>query len=136
MSVPTDLAVLEALAARWSRASSTWDVAALTDLYTDDALLFGGRAGLAAGRAAIGAYFDSYRGVIRAATLALVEQHVLAIDEACFFAQGFAEFGFALGTGAQTHSRLRSSLLVVREGGGRIRAHHFSPIPEAPPLGA
>lgn len=135
MSASADLALLEALAARWSRAASTWDVAALTGLYTDDALLFGGRPGLAAGRAAVGDYFGSYQGVIRSATLELVEQHILAIDEAGFFAQGFAEFGFALASGTRTRARLRTSLLVIREAGGRIRAHHFSPIPDAPPLG-
>ncbi|MGV7121295.1 YybH family protein [Sphingopyxis sp. 550A] len=135
MSLAEDRDLLAHLAVQWSEAAADWNPAELAALYAEDALLFGGREGHAVGRAAIAEYFESYRGVIVSATLKLVEQELLAVDTSCFFAQGSAEFSFMLAGGHQTRSQLRTSLLVLRGAGGRIRAHHFSPVPETPPLG-
>lgn len=130
-----DIGLLGAIAERWSQAASTWDPGALASLYAKDALLFGGRREHAVGRAAIADYFESYRGIIISATIEFEDQHILAIDEACFFAQGFARFAFTLAGNIETRPRFRTSLLVLRAAEGVIRAHHFSPEPEAPPLG-
>ncbi len=130
-----DLLQLTALAERWSFAASDWDVDALAALYADDALLFGGRPHHAVGRAAIGGYFASYSGVILSATLTLIDQQILEVDDRCFFAQGFGDFAFTLAGGTRTESRFRTSLLLLRSADGCIRAHHFSSVPNAPPLG-
>lgn len=135
MIAQADAELLEAMATRWSAAAADWDPGTLASLYSADALLFGGREGHAVGREAIEAYFISYRGVILSAALELVEQQILVVDDRCFFAQGHAEFAFTLAGGNRTRSRLRTSLLIVRDCGGLVRAHHFSPAPQAPPLG-
>ena len=120
----------------WNREAGNWGAQKLSSLYTDDALFFGGRPGHSVGAAEITAYFDSYHGVIISAHLKLVEQHVLMINEDCIMAQGFGEFDFVLAGNKSTQSRLRTTLVICRDGGGwKIRAHHFSTIPEAPPLG-
>lgn len=130
-----DILQLEGLAERWSAAASDWDVDALSDLYDDDALLFGGRPNHAVGRPAIRTYFASYGGVILSAALTLFDQEILEIDDRCIFAQGFGNFVFTLAGETRTESRFRTSLLMWRGASGRIRAHHFSSVPDVPPLG-
>lgn len=127
---------LYAMAAAWSEAGRDWNPTALTDLYTADALLFGGRPGHSVGGDAIRAYFDSYAGVIFSASVELFDQQILRTGETSLLAQGFCHFAFRLSGDRHTRSHLRTSLLLDWSGGAtRIRAHHFSPMPEAPPLG-
>lgn len=128
--------ILEHILQSWNREAGNWGSQKLSSLYTRDALFFGGRPGQSVGVADITAYFDSYHDVIISAHLNLVEQHVLMINEDCIMAQGFGEFDFVLAGNKSTHSRLRTTLVICRDGDGwKIRAHHFSTIPEAPPLG-
>lgn len=130
LTLPRDVALA------WSKAAAGWDAQALADLYSTDALLFGGRADHAIGHAAIRTYFESYDGVIASASLDLLDHEVLPAGPETVLAQGFCEFAFTLAGDRHTRSRLRFSWLLDHAGGEpRIRAHHFSPVPEAPPLG-
>lgn len=129
-------AVLADLNAAWSAAASPWDPAALAKLYSEDALFYGGRVGHAVGHAAIEAYFASYDGIIVAARLDLVEQHLRQLAPDCWMAQGYGRFTFELSSGKITQSQLRTTWVVAEiDGAWRIRQHHFSPTPAAPPLG-
>lgn len=136
MSIADCAAALTEIETLWNAAASPWDPAALSELYLDDALFFGGRAGQSVGRAAIRRYFESYAGVIVSARLELVEQHILRLDSVSLLAQGYGDFSFVLAGQVETRSKLRTTLLVVLTANGlRIRTHHFSVTPEAPPLG-
>ncbi|QKS00580.1 SgcJ/EcaC family oxidoreductase [Sphingomonas sp. CL5.1] len=125
-----------AVARAWSAAATPWDADALAALYSTDALLFGGRAGHSVGVAEIGEYFRSYDGVIQSGSLDLFNQRIARIGETALLAQGFCTFAFVLAGGRDTRSVLRATwLLDWGDGRTLIRAHHFSPVPEAPPLG-
>lgn len=127
---------LDALIDAWNKAAADWNLTALAALYTPDALLFGGRAGHSVGGAAIHGYFESYAGVILSASLELFDQQILNTGETSLIAQGFGDFAFTLAGERRTRSRMRTTLLLDwRDGVTRIRLHHFSPPPEAPPLG-
>lgn len=127
---------LGAVEAAWNAAALAWDAQALAAIYTDDALLFGGRPGHAVGRAAIRDYFASYDGTIVSGRMALVEQQLQALAPELLLAQGYVDFAFVLAGDRHTRSSLRSTLILQRlQGTWRIRQHHFSPVPEAPPLG-
>lgn len=129
-------AALAEIESCWNAAARPWNPSALADLYVEDAVFFGGRAGHSVGHQAIRQYFESYAGVIESAHLELVEQRLLRLDEFSFLAQGYGEFSFVLAGNVETRSRLRTTLVVVRTVQGlQIRAHHFSITPEAPPLG-
>lgn len=128
--------ILEYILLAWNREAANWGSQRLSSLYTRDALFFGGRPAQSVGTDEITVYFDSYRDVILSANLKLVEQHILTIDDDCIMAQGFGEFDFLLVGNKSTQSRLRTTLVICRDAGvWKIRAHHFSNIPEAPPLG-
>lgn len=140
MSTGTDTpdaqAALDAAVVGWNAAAAPWDAEALAALYTADALFFGGRPGHGVGANAIHAYFKSYEGVIRSARMDLAEQQLKPLAPGCVLAQGFADFSFELSDGQTTRSRLRATLVLRREPDRwRILDHHFSTIPEAPPLG-
>jgi uncharacterized protein (TIGR02246 family) len=128
-------AALAQVEAAWNAAAHRWDAHALTAIYTDDALFYGGRPGHSVGGPAIHAYFASYEGVIESATLTLVEQQFIHLAPDCFLAQGYGEFAFVLSGGRPSRSRLRTTLVVVlQQGAWKIRQHHFSTTPEAPPI--
>lgn len=127
---------LAVVLAAWNAAARNWDSRALAALYADDALFFGGRPGHAVGKQAIAEYFASYDGTIAAATLELIDQHIAPLGERDFVAQGFGRFRFGLCDGRTTTSLLRTTLVIVwQHGGWKIRLHHFSTVPEVPPLG-
>jgi len=128
-------AALAAVEAAWNEGARHWNPAAITAVYLDDALFYGGRPGHAIGAKGVRAYFDSYVGVITSARLSLVEQHVLPLGADRFVAQGYGAFAFVLADGRHTASRLRTTLILERHGAWRIRQHHFSVAPEVPPLG-
>jgi uncharacterized protein (TIGR02246 family) len=129
-------AALTSVERAWNAAGSAWNPDALASVYTTDALLFGGRPGHAIGASAIRDYFGSYVGVIHSGTMQLVDQQVLELVPGVFLAQGFVDFSFVLDANQSTKSFLRTTLVVVRQDGRwRIRQHHFSPTPAAPPLG-
>lgn len=131
-----DMDRVAAVARAWSAAATPWDAAALAALYVGDAMLFGGRPGHSVGADGIAAYFDSYQGVILSASLDLFEQRIARIGESALLAQGFCTFAFVLAGDRHTRSVLRTTwLLDWSEGRTLIRAHHFSPVPEAPSLG-
>ncbi|WP_256856628.1 SgcJ/EcaC family oxidoreductase [Variovorax sp. KK3] len=120
----------------WNAAAERWHADRLAEVYTQDALFFGGRPGHSVGRSAVQDYFATYVGVIESGAMVLAEQHLAQLGPDCLLAQGYVDFSFTLQGGQQTRSRLRATLVLVREGAAwRIRQHHFSPTPEAPPLG-
>jgi uncharacterized protein (TIGR02246 family) len=127
---------LASVEAAWNEAGRSWNPDALAKLYTTDALLFGGRPGHAVGVSAIRDYFGSYAGVIHSGTMQLVDQQIVHLAPGVFVAQGFVDFSFVLADNPSTKSFLRTTLVVVLQGGQwKIRQHHFSPTPAAPPLG-
>jgi uncharacterized protein (TIGR02246 family) len=120
----------------WNAAGKHWHAGLLAEVYTQDALFFGGRPGHFVGRAAVQAYFASYVGVIESGAMVLAEQEFAQLGPGCLLAQGYADFSFTLEGGQNTQSRVRATLVLVRDGAAwRIRQHHFSSAPEAPPLG-
>jgi uncharacterized protein (TIGR02246 family) len=120
----------------WNIAGKHWHAGLLAEVYTHDALFFGGRPGHFVGRAAEQAYFASYIDVIGSGEIVLAEQELARLGPDCLLAQGYADFAFTLQSGEETRSRVRATLVLVREGAvWRVRQHHFSPTPEAPPLG-
>jgi ketosteroid isomerase-like protein len=128
-------AALAQVQAAWNAAARRWNVDALTAIYTDNALFFGGRPGHSVGAAGIREYFASYEGVIESATLNLVEQQFLRLADDCFVAQGYGEFAFVLSGGRPSRSRLRTTLIVaLQQDEWKIRQHHFSTTPESPPI--
>jgi ketosteroid isomerase-like protein len=126
---------LESVQAAWNHAARHWNPTALAEIYTEDALFFGGRPGHTVGASAIRDYFASYEGVIESATMELVEQHLVELAPRCFLAQGFVDFVFSLTGQRITRSTLRSTLIIVLQDPPKIRQHHFSASPAAPPLG-
>lgn len=120
----------------WNLAAKVWNPKALANLYADDALFYGGRAGHSVGVAAIQAYFASYDGIIQSAVLNLIEQELVQISPESFVSQGLGAFAFVLAGGRQTQSVLRTTLVIRKlNGQWKIQLHHFSVTPEAPPLG-
>ena len=129
-------AVLDEILAVWSQAATPWSAADLGDLYTEDACLFGGRPGHSIGRAAITGYFASYDKIIRCASIKPLDQEVSRLNRETIIAQGHVEFTFLLAAGNDTKNLLRSTLILRKEEERwKIWHHHFSPVPEAPPLG-
>lgn len=136
MSIRDMQAALAQVQGDWNAAAHGWHAGLLAEIYTEDALFFGGRPGHSVGRAAVQAYFASYVGIIRSGAMVLSEQQLLALGPGCHLAQGYADFSFTLQDGRHTRSRVRATLVLVQQGGAwRIRQHHFSPTPETPPLG-
>ncbi|WP_035878044.1 SgcJ/EcaC family oxidoreductase [Cupriavidus sp. amp6] len=129
-------AALQDVARRWNAAAQQWDAPALAALYAPEALFFGGRPGHAVGRDEILAYFASYAETLRSASMALSGQSVVALDAATLLAQGHADLRFVLADGRETASQLRTTWVLVRRAGvWQILQHHFSPTPDAPPIG-
>ncbi len=136
MADPQDVsAILASIESQWSEAAHNWNPQMLTALYTADALLMGGRPEHSVGQAAIRGYFDSYVGIIHSGGLEFHEQETRMLGARAMLAQGFATFRFILAGGVETRMPVRTTFLLVREDRWRIRSHHFSAIPEAPPLG-
>lgn len=137
MNGATDAAgpALAIVQAAWNAGARRWNPDALTAVYTEDALFFGGRPGLSAGTGAIREYFASYVDVIESATLELVEQRFIRLGPDCFLAQGYGDFSFVLAGNRTSRSRLRTTLVIARQDGEwRIRQHHFSTEPQSPPI--
>jgi uncharacterized protein (TIGR02246 family) len=121
--------------AGWSAAAQHWDADAFAALYTEDALFFGGRPAHSIGREAIREYFASYVGVIESASLELEEQHVMMLAPDCFVAQGYGVLSSRFPGGVDSRSRLRTTWIIAScDGEWRIRQHHFSGLPEKPPI--
>jgi uncharacterized protein (TIGR02246 family) len=127
---------LTTIEAAWNAAGTPWSPPRLAAIYAPDALFFGGRPGQSVGAAAIQQYFESYNGVIIEGSMQLVKQQVLEVAPGCQLAQGYVQFRFLLADGRRTESRLRTTLLLVESSDTwKIRQHHFSTSPDAPPLG-
>jgi len=134
--LPAAQAALHAIETDWTAAGINWNAQALSDVYTDDAIFFGGRPGMSSGKAAVKDYFTSYVGVLKSTTMKLYDQYVIELAEDTFLAQGFAEFNFILTNGNPAKSVSRTTLLIVkRQGQWKVQQHHFSASPETPPIG-
>jgi uncharacterized protein (TIGR02246 family) len=136
----TDIAeartALASVEARWNAAGAPWDPQALANVYTEDAVFFGGRPGHSVGRDAIRGYFASYDGVIASGVMELVEPVILPLAPGLVLAQGHVDFSFVLAGDKRTRSLLRATLVLAKRGERwLILQHHFSPTPETPPLG-
>lgn len=130
-------AALDQAVAAWNVAGSRWHAAELAATYAKDAWLFGGRPGHFVGRTSIEAYFASYEGVILCGSMHLPNPLLRALSPDCVLAQGMVDFTFRLSQQADTHSTLRATLVLQREGASWLIAdHHFSTVPAEPPLGS
>lgn len=127
--------VLSRIERAWNAAARTWDADALAELYDEKALLFGGRPAHSVGRGAIRKYFQSYEGTILSAVIDLFDQEIEEIGTDTFAAQGYCRFTFTLVEDGKTQTVLRATLVVSGSKEPCIRVHHFSGIPDAPPLG-
>ncbi len=126
---------LENVQARWNDAAKNWDVAALTALYTKDALMYGGRPDMSVGLPGVNRYFSSYSEMLTSANLDLKDQVVVELASDMYLAQGFGVFGIRLKSGKDVGTTMRTTLLIVnRDGEWKILDHHFSSSPEAPPI--
>ena len=120
----------------WNAAGMRWDCDGLAECFTEDALFFGGRPEHSVGREAIRAYFRSYIGIIETCSLQLRDQHLVDRGPHGLAAQGYGDFAFRLAGGQLTRSTVRTTLILVPDGGRwRSRMHHFGPPPAVPPLG-
>lgn len=128
-------AALAGVGRAWNAAAAPWGPDRLTALYTDDALFYGGRPGHSVGAEAIRAYFGSYVGVLAQARLDLIDQVILQLGDDIYLAQGYGHFHFDLVAGGTSEAVWRTTLVLVRRGDSwKIRQHHFSATPEAPPV--
>jgi len=119
----------------WNVAAQPWNPAALADLYTRDAVFYGGRIGHSVGRPQVRAYFESYAALFTTVRLALVDQELRDLAPGIILAQGYAAFDFAFRAGGNSSATLRSTLALVRRAEGwRILQHHFSATPAEPPI--
>jgi len=126
---------LEAVQTRWNAGAADWDPDRLAAIYTEAAAFFGGRPYHSVGRTEIRGYFDSYRGTLRSITMHLVGQHVLQLGAQALVAQGHGDFDFTLEGGRLANTTLRTTLCLLRaEGTWQIVQHHFSAIPQVPPI--
>ncbi|TEA71900.1 YybH family protein [Allopusillimonas ginsengisoli] len=135
-NMPDGQAALAQVLADWNCAGETWNAAAIAAVYTEDAMLFGGRPGHSVGREAIQRYFASYEGAIHFGAMTLSDIVLRILGSDCVLAQGMAEFSFKLSDGQCTRSALRATLVLNRAAGRwHILNHHFSTVPAVPPLG-
>ena len=136
--LPTDgAAALRDVERAWNAAAQPWNPAALSDLYTPDAVFYGGRVRHSVGRPQVRAYFESYAAIFTTVRLALVDQELRDLAPGIILAQGYAAFDFAFRAGGSSSATLRSTLVLVRRAEGwRILQHHFSPTPAEPPINA
>ncbi len=119
----------------WNAAAQPWNAENLAALYTEDAVFYGGRTTHSVGQTQVWGYFDSYVGILASVRLALVEQELRTLADGVCLAQGYAKFDFDLTAGGTSGTVLRSTLVLVRRPDGwRIAQHHFSGIPDAPPI--
>lgn len=128
-------AALRQMEGRWNAAALAWDVDGLASLYADDALMYGGRPGLSVGQDGMRAYFASYAGLLKSASLGMVDQHVVLLGADAFMSQGYGRFHFVLADDRCTRSTLRTTWVLRRtRDEWAIALHHFSLTPEVPPI--
>ena len=126
---------LEAVQRDWNEAARHWDANALAALYTDDAVFFGGRPGQSVGHEAVLGYFDSYSGVLASTSLELFDQQLVSLGPDVFLSQGYCRFAFLLADGKRTSTVMRTTWVLQKaDGRWKIRQHHFSTTPDAPPI--
>ncbi len=119
----------------WNAAASHWNIDAFVGLYDEKSVLFGGRQVAAVGSKGIREYFASYDDVLRSVSLVLVEQNVFEVAPSVIVAQGFGKFHFVRVDGSTSRTVLRTSWCIVKHATHwKILQHHFSAIPEAPPI--
>ncbi|MES2786615.1 MAG: SgcJ/EcaC family oxidoreductase [Pseudomonadota bacterium] len=127
--------VLRDVADRWNMAARTWDVEALTALYTPDVVMYGGRPGMSIGHDGMRRYFASYTGLLASTRLELRDQVMIALAPKVYLAQGYGDFSFVLTSGKRSGTTMRTTwILVERAGQWKILQHHFSTTPEQPPI--
>ena len=127
---------LRQVLAGWNAAAASWNVEALAAMYTADVVMFGGLAHHSVGIEGMRQYFGAYVDQLASAHLTLTDQHILPVGPDSYLAQGFGTFRFQRVGGRQTGTTMRTSWLLQRQGDGawRIRQHHFSTIPDKPPI--
>jgi len=121
---------------KWNLGAANWDPAGLSAAYTDDGLMYAGRPEHVVGHEAILKYFASYEGEILGAHLTMPDPIIRPLADDAVLIQGDVHFKFHLSGDEHTRTHMRGTLVLVkRNEGWRILDHHFSAVPEAPPLG-
>lgn len=119
--------ILYQIQQRWNDAAATWDIKALAQIYTPDAVFFGLLPRLYVGRSEVEEYFGSYRDVLEGVSLNLVRQNIRSLDRKIMLAQGFGDIANRHLDGTVIHNTVRSSLVIVEDGPEwHIALHHFS----------
>jgi ketosteroid isomerase-like protein len=129
------LSILRATELAWNKAALGWDIIALSELYTDNALFYGARPGLSVGRDGVLGYFKTYVGALKSATLQLIDQQIIILGPDAFIAQGYGRFEFLSENNNHGTATLRTTWALTRQPETwKITLHHFSLTPEAPPI--
>lgn len=124
-------AVLADIQKRWNAAASTWDIKALVEIYSADAMFFGLLPQLFVGRSEIEDYFRSYQDVLDSVTLTLVEEHTRTLSQDVFAAQGFADVLNKRQDSTVALSKIRFSFVLTNASDTwQISLHHFSKVPQ------
>lgn len=119
--------ILHQIQQRWNDAAATWDIKALAQIYTPDAVFFGLLPRLYVGRSEVEEYFGSYRDVLEGVSLNLVHQNIRFLDKKVMLAQGFGDIVNRHLDGSVVHNTVRSSLVLVEHvSEWHIALHHFS----------
>lgn len=119
----------------WNAAGTEWNAQGLAQVYTDDACMLGGRPWQAVGKEELLRYFDSYQGLILSCTIECLDQAFTMAGPHHVIAQGHVKLHFLLEGHKVTSNVLRSTLVLVTEHQQwKISHHHFSQIPQEPPL--
>jgi len=118
----------------WNSAAANWDIDALSAIYVDEAMLFGGLPNLSVGKVVIREYFASYVGILKSVKMRMVDQTIVQANQDTYVAQGFVDFVFDLVDGNTINTTMRTTWVIVqRDNQAKLLAHHFSNIPAVPP---
>jgi ketosteroid isomerase-like protein len=125
----------------WRHGGAPYDPQALTGLYADDALFFGGLPDHYVGQVEIERYFEHYRELVRTSSLGFRDLIFRRLSDSIIAAQGFVDFTFGLPNDQTSYATLRATLVVSRGSDGwRILLQHFSipplktPVPDHRPI--
>jgi len=125
---------LRKIESAWNAAAANWDIDALSAIYVDEAMLFGGLPELSVGKVAIREYFATYVGILKSVKMRMVEQTIIQASPDTYVAQGFVDFVFNLVDGKTVNTKMRTTWVIVqRDNQTQLLTHHFSNIPVTPP---
>ena len=119
----------------WRHGGAPYDPHALTALYTENALFYGGLPAHYVGQGEIERYFEYYRELVGTSSLAFRDLAFRRLSDSMIAVQGFVDFTFGLPDGQTSHATLRATLVLsLGLDGWRILLQHFSNPPLKTPV--